>query len=126
MADTFGQKPRDFASGFTSEQVAKIEKVKGGVVLLHNHPGNSKPSATDIMTLAGNDWCRASVVVCHDGTVYMPRVLKDGAVEAYNEIEKKVKEANPGISNKAEIENMAQDYLYKENKVRKWFKIIRK
>lgn len=126
IADTFGRKPVDFASGFTPEQVAKLEKVEGGVILLHNHPGNSKPSATDIMTLAGNGWCRASVVACHDGTVYMPLVLKNGVVEAYNEIIGNIKSANPYISDRESLERMAQSVLYEENEKNQWFKVMKK
>lgn len=126
VVDTFGSPPVDFASGFTPSQVKEIENVDGGVVLIHNHPGSGMPSATDILTLAGNDWCRASVIVCHDGTIYMPRVLKDGVVEAYNEIEKEIMEDSPYESDRSKIEKAAQVALYDENEEERWFKIVKK
>ena len=54
------------------------------------------------------------------------RVLKNGVVEANNEIERKVKEANPDITEADEIARKTQDAFYRENEKQKWFKIIKK
>ena len=126
VKDTFGQAPANFASGFTTEEVEELSKIPGGVVFLHNHPGSSMPSATDITTLAGYDWVRASVIVCHDGTIYVPRVLNSEVAEAYNAMVEDIKASSPGISDKAKIEKAAQDALYEENEVVKWFRIIKR
>lgn len=126
VADTFGRPPADFASGFAAEQVDRIDRVPGGVVLLHNHPASGPPSATDICTLAKHEWARASVIVCHDGAIYLPRVLREGVVEAYNEIINDVRGANPAESDSKAVEKMAQDALYLENEEAKWFKITRR
>lgn len=125
LKDTFGRAPVNFASGFTTEEVEELSRVPGGVIFLHNHPGSSIPSATDITTLAENDWVRASVVVCHDGTIYVPKVLNNKVSEAYNAIVSSIKEQHPEITDSKEIESMAQDYLYDENGRRKWFKIMK-
>lgn len=126
VTDTFAHPPVRSACGFTPEQVAKIADVEGGVILLHNHPGSSVPSATDILTLANNDWCRASVIACHDGTLYMPRVLKDGVSEAYNKILNDTKNANLGISDSGTLEQIAQEVFYLENEDERWFKLTKK
>lgn len=126
VADTFGTTPSDFASGFTNDQIAKIEKTDGGVVLLHNHPASGPPSATDICTLAQYDWARASVIVCHNGTIYAPRVLNGDVTKAYNAIKEAVVQAHPEMTDRDEIERRAQDYLFKENEKAKWFKITKK
>ncbi len=95
-------------------------------MLLHNHPASGPPSATDICTLAKHEWARASVIVCHDGAIYLPRVLREGVVEAYNEIINDVRGANPAESDSKAVEKMAQDALYLENEEAKWFKITRR
>lgn len=56
----------------------------------------------------------------------MPRVLKDGVPEAYNAIEKQIREAHPEITDRREIESVAQARLYKENKGQQWFKVVTK
>ena len=41
------------------------------MVLLHNHPGGGRPSIADILSAWRNDKVKASVVVGHDGSVYV-------------------------------------------------------
>ncbi len=94
--------------------------------MLHNHPASTPPSATDICTLAEHEWARASVIVCHDGTIYSPRVLRDDVVQAYNEVIEAIEAACPNVADRAEVEKAAQNELYRENEATKWFKIIRR
>mgnify|MGYP006972711415 FL=1 len=95
-------------------------------MLLHNHPASGPPSATDICTLAKHEWARASVIVCHDGAIYLPRVLREGVVEAYNDALEAARSADPFQADEAEVSKAAQDALYDANEVMKWFKVTKR
>ena len=38
-------------TGFTEEQYQKVINHKGNTVIIHNHPGSTRPSGKDILTL---------------------------------------------------------------------------
>ena len=58
-------------TGLTAEQYKQYEEYEGYVVILHNHPNNSRPSYTDIRALFEHEKTSASIVFCHDGTVHI-------------------------------------------------------
>ncbi len=59
------------ATGFSYEQYQATLDCPNGVVLLHNHPNSSRPSATDIKTLFENEQVERSVIACHNGEVHI-------------------------------------------------------
>jgi len=76
-------------TSFNEEEYRAVIDSKEQIILIHNHSLNVRPSGRDIVTYVENDKIRISIVVCHDGDVY---VLLDGKKEvveiyenAYNE-----------------------------------------
>lgn len=43
---------------------------KDGIILLHNHSLNGRPSAQDMLTYLSEERVKVSLILCHDGTVY--------------------------------------------------------
>lgn len=59
-----------------SEDVVKSVKSGHEVVILHNHPKSSMPSAADFESLA-NAGANRGIIACHDGSIIVYRVLDD-------------------------------------------------
>lgn len=123
VTDTFSHPVRDSACGFTAEQAARIARVEGGVVLIHNHPMSLRPSFTDIRTCAENDFVRSSIVACHDGTIYEIRCDDASVVEAYENARARALLRMPGTSDGNVVDELATDAIYMENEAKKWFEM---
>lgn len=101
-------------TGFTEEQYQKVINHKGNTVIIHNHPGSTRPSGKDILTLWEEKNVYASVVVGHDGTVFIISNInrKLPLDKIYEEAYNKAKES--GLSNEfAKIK--ATNALYRAN-----------
>ncbi|OON99145.1 MAG: hypothetical protein ATN35_01995 [Epulopiscium sp. Nele67-Bin004] len=62
---------KEGATGFTKEQYDACVEHTGNIILLHNHPNSSRPSYADIKSIFNTPIISASIVVGHDGSVYM-------------------------------------------------------
>lgn len=122
ITDSFSADPHEFKANLTDRQRTLIAKEEGGVILLHNHPGSSLPSPADIIS-ASDANVAASVIACHDGTVYKLTCDEPGIGEIYNRLRDMVKRSAPWESNANIIENKAMDMLYEENGAERWFKV---
>lgn len=60
-----------FKTGLSLEEYQKIKESGKQFIILHNHPSSTRPSITDILTFWKEEKAVASVVVGHDGTVYI-------------------------------------------------------
>ena len=90
--------------------------------MLHNHPGSSRPSWADIRS-SSQDWVRASVVACHDGTIYELVCNDQTVIRAYDIIRTDVMASMPEVTDSLKIDDIATERLYKENKRAKWFRL---
>ena len=86
VCDTFGAAVASGRCSLTAEQGERVVSTEGGVVLLHNHPASTRPSWEDLRIVAANDFVKASLVLCHDGTVYAVSGTSAELVEAYDDI----------------------------------------
>lgn len=57
-------------TGLTKEQYDTINSKNCDFIIIHNHPGSTRPSGTDILTLWKEQRATSSIVIGHDGTVY--------------------------------------------------------
>lgn len=62
-----------FKSGFSISDSKLLDNYPGHIILLHNHPGSTRPSATDLISLHKHN-AVASAVIGHDGSI---RLVKD-------------------------------------------------
>ena len=62
-----------FQSGFTNADVQLLNTYPGRIILLHNHPGSTRPSSADLISLHKHN-AVATAVVGHDGSI---RLVKD-------------------------------------------------
>lgn len=53
------------------ENIKKVQECKDGIILIHNHSLNGRPSMQDIFTFSNENKIMLSTIVCHDGTVYI-------------------------------------------------------
>lgn len=121
VTDAFSHPVRDSACGFTAEQAARIARVEGGVVPVHNHPMSSRPSFADIRTCAENPSVRSSVVACHDGTICEIRCDDAAVAEAHENARARALIRIPGASDGNVVDELATDAIYMENEAKKWF-----
>lgn len=122
VTDNFSAEPLQFRADLSERQREMMRKESGGVVLLHNHPGSSLPSPADIVS-ASDASVIASVIACHDGTVYKLTCDEPEIGEIYNRLRDMVKRSAAWESDANIIENMAMDMLYEENEVERWFRV---
>lgn len=122
ITDSFSSEPQEFKANLANRQRALIAKEEGGVILLHNHPGSSLPSPADIIS-ASDANVAASVIACHDGTVYKLTCNEPSIGAIYKSIREAAKKTNPWASDAGIIEDEAMRLLYDANEVKRWFKV---
>ena len=97
--------------GLTVEQVQKVLESKGPLVVLHNHPASGRPSWPDIKVLLSYPNITRSVIVGHDGTIYMIYNIKRtvNIENIWNELYNRYVNKSP---NKVVAAHKALDDLY--------------
>lgn len=60
-------------TGLTDEQYNIYQQAGGEKILLHNHPSGGRLSFTDLKTLFANEDIEASIVIGHNGKVYIAK-----------------------------------------------------
>lgn len=66
----FKMKKTQLKTGLTKEQYDTIHNANCNFIIIHNPPGSTRPSGTDILTLWKEQKAESSIVIGHDGTVY--------------------------------------------------------
>jgi len=105
----------------------KFRNTKGGVVTLHNHANSTRPSMADIIS-AAEDYCRKSVVVCFDGSIYEieANVSLEKMKEVYNTIIDDLLVEYPYITDRRELVLLANKAFYEKNVTGQWATIIKR
>ena len=78
-------------TSFSDEEYQKIIEANTDIIVIHNHPSGSRPSARDIITYAMADIVVLSVVVGHNGDVYAIFDAKKKVEEVYHSLLKEQK-----------------------------------
>lgn len=125
VCDSFGAHPQAVRTGLTLEQYERASKVKGGIVIMHNHPSSTRPSFSDLRSVAASEFVRASLVLCHDGTIYAISGTSPQLIKAYHGILSECRAKYAGSLPEESIEMRALDELYGRNEVEKWLRIRR-
>ena len=125
VCNTFGARAEITHAGLTLEQYRRVASTDGGVVIMHNHPASTRPSWPDLMSVAANDFVRASLVLCHDGSVYVISGTSSQLVSEYNGIIVECETRFGGMVSNERIQMMALDVLYERNEAEKWLRIRR-
>lgn len=116
LADNFDIEAKSDETGFTSERGRLVESCPDGAVLIHNHPGNTRPSIRDVITAAEEPSVRGSIVAAHDGSLWFVSVddpsIADLAYSLYNQ-------ARQELGRRGGI--VALDVLLKQNDKHKLF-----
>ncbi|WP_154028198.1 phage minor capsid protein [Olsenella uli] len=123
--DTFGLGTQAERVGLTLGQYRRAASTDGGVVVLHNHPASTRPSWADLKSVAAHDFVRASLVLCHDGTVYVISGTSSQLIKAYHGILSECRAKYAGSFPEESIEMKALDELYGRNEVERWLRIRR-
>lgn len=123
--DTFGLGTQAERVGLTLGQYRRAASTDGGVVVLHNHPASTRPSWADLKSVAAHDFVRASLVLCHDGTVYVISGTSSQLIKAYHGILGECRAKYAGSLPEESIEMKALDELYRRNEVERWLRIRR-
>lgn len=125
VCDTFGLGTQAERVGLTLGQYRRASSTDGGVVVLHNHPASTRPSWADLKSVAAHDFVRASLVLCHDGTVYAISGTSPQLITAYHGILSECRAKYAGSLPEESIEMRALDELYRRNEVERWLRIRR-
>jgi hypothetical protein len=70
LVDNFARNGSIRGTGFDSDEARVLNKCKDGIILLHNHSLNGRPSAQDMLTYLKEEMVKVSLVLCHDGTLF--------------------------------------------------------
>ena len=70
IVDNFNREGSIKGTGFNDDEVKELDKCKDGIILIHNHSLNGRPSAQDMITYLNEERVKVSIILCHDGTVY--------------------------------------------------------
>lgn len=125
VCDSFGAHPQAVRTGLTLGQYERASKVNGGIVIMHNHPSSTRPSFSDLRSVAASEFVRASLVLCHDGTIYAISGTSPQLIKAYHGILSECRAKYAGSLPEESIEMRALDELYRRNEVEKWLRIRR-
>lgn len=125
VCDTFGLDVQAERAGLTLGQYRRAASTDGGVVVLHNHPASTRPSWADLKSVAAHDFVRASLVLCHDGAVYVISGTSSQLIVEYNDILDKYEAEFCGTMPRERFEMWALDELYRRNEVERWLRIRR-
>lgn len=97
-------------SGFTEKEYRKITESKSNIVIVHNHPNNSRLSYKDLQTLFQYDYVRMEIAICHNGDIafaYDP--VRNFDIEAFYQ---KAYNTYKEVYGKKQSELFATDKLY--------------
>ena len=125
VCDTFGSHAQKAQAGLTLSQYERAASTDGGVVIMHNHPASTRPSWADLKSVAANEFVRASLVLCHDGTVYLVSGTSPQLIATYEAILKKLRDQLGGTIPDEPVKMRALDELYGRNEVERWLRIRR-
>lgn len=125
VCDTFGLDAQAERAGLTLGQYRRAASTDGGVVIMHNHPASTRPSWADLKSVAANEFVRASLVLCHDGTVYLVSGTSPQLIATYEAILKKLRDQLGGTIPDELVKMRALDELYGRNEVERWLRIRR-
>lgn len=125
VCDSFGAHPQAVRTGLTLGQYERASKVNGDIVIMHNHPSSTRPSFSDLRSVAASEFVRASLVLCHDGTIYAISGTSPQLIKAYHGILSECRAKYAGSLPEESIEMRALDELYRRNEVEKWLRIRR-
>jgi hypothetical protein len=70
LVDNFDRQGSIKGTGFTVEEASVLDSCRDGIILMHNHSLNGRPSAQDMLTYLSEEKVKISLILCHDGTVY--------------------------------------------------------
>lgn len=70
LVDNFDREGSIKGTGFTFEEAQILDECKDGIILLHNHSLNGRPSAQDMLTYLSEERVKISLILCHDGNIY--------------------------------------------------------
>lgn len=123
VVDTYSHKLFESKANFDDDERKLIHSHKNGIVLLHNHPGDSPPSFPDIRSAMTNENVFGSLVSGHGGTVYYiePLQLQD-LEERYNILLEMAKQLTTEIEGARQIALM---HLEEENEVKRWYRVVK-
>ncbi|MBO5610041.1 MAG: hypothetical protein J5929_06725 [Eubacterium sp.] len=91
IVDNLEREKYENHTSFSDEEYQKIIEANSDIIVIHNHPSGSRPSARDIITYAMADIVVLSVVVGHNGDVYAIFDAKKKVEEVYHSLLKEQK-----------------------------------
>ncbi len=123
VADTYSHELVKLAANFDKDELGLVQKHKNGIVLLHNHPGDSYPSFADIYSAMTTKNVLGSLISGHGGTVYYIEPIKlHDFEERYSIL---LKEAKQFTTEVEAARLIAFIRLEEENEVKKWYRVLK-
>ena len=109
IVDNFNRKGSIKGTGFNPDEVKELDKCKDGIILIHNHSLNGRPSAQDMIAYLNEERVKISLVLCHDGTMYGIYAVSPKLPYIYNNY---LEQAKQKTDNFDEAKRLATTKLY--------------
>ena len=112
LVDNFDRKGSIKGTGFTLEEAKILDTCKDGIILLHNHSLNGRPSAQDMLTYLKEERVKMSLILCHDGNIFGIYGVSPKFPEIYDEFleQAKLKIGEKEITD--EVKRLATTQMY--------------
>lgn len=112
LVDNFNREGSIKGTGFNAEEASVLDECKDGIILLHNHSLNGRPSAQDMITYLNEEKVKLSLIACHDGTVYGIYDVSPKFLEIYKEyVDQEMKKIGTNMVTD-EVKRLATTKLY--------------
>lgn len=112
IVDNFARTGNSKSTGFTLEEYNKTQECPNMIILMHNHSRNGRPSAADLLSYLNNEKVKLSLIICHDGDIFVIYGVKEKFKSIYNDF---LEESKKYTSNLEEAKILTLTKIYNIN-----------
>lgn len=91
IVDNFTREGETLHTGFSDEELNKVNECRDSIIIVHNHSLNGRPSYKDLLAYLESPKIKISLIACHDGTLYGIYEVKPEIKALYDDFYKDVK-----------------------------------
>lgn len=109
LVDNFEREGSIKGTGFNDKEYERLNDCEDGIILMHNHSLNGRPSAQDLISYLDDERIKISLILCHDGTMYGIYDVNPQFKEAYEMLLSEAKQKTNDID---DAKRLATSKLY--------------
>lgn len=93
VVDNLAREPSRKQTTFSAEEASIASNHRSALVIIHNHPSSSPPSFTDFVMASWNNQVFGSIVIGHDGSVWLISINDNKVFDLIMELRFKYRDA---------------------------------